>query len=763
MAELMFKRGLQANLPARGDDGCFYLTTDTNRLYVGDGSGLALLNQTVQIVGEVKELPNSAAINDFFYCTKENILAVCTGINGSTNARTWTQINPNTNDTVRVTDITVVAGNLVEDENKNKTLDYTITLKQKKFDSEGGEYPTDGAGNEGNKIDDITATFTLSGDVLTDMVPDAASVGLEASDTEDHDKVEVKTNGTGSNGNQTITFSDAGENINGVYIKDGAITFDVQDTTYTNTVKTNDGKIYTVLNDGDADVNLIEYRAGKDLTIEHIVEEGKPDAIKFSHNAYADGSVASNNTNLERTDDDAKNLAPKHGEGIEFISDITYTNGHISEVKTDKFILPEDVYLKNVKKLPVDSDKEAENWTYELFMSDSGDDQAAFTIDFTAQAEALKNTLNQEIIDKIASANSAMTFKGTFDSISTLEALEDVELGDVYMFNGTREGNAGDYWPGDLTIATSKSGVTSGVLEDDDIKWERIPSGDDLNTDTLFKGVVTPTMDGSAVTAVSFGIKEDAENVSTDYVGAEFTVKAGTDLSLDYDSEANVTTIKHNAIEFKVEQAEDVASESIVVVTGVTVSDQGHVTQVNTQTFTPATYDLGVKKNENDVIIALTSGDATDDTAPEIGTIPIITGANLKVDVTEDNKELKFTHTAPVKTDTNKTAADNNNALTAGGSLAVIKSVEYDMNGHIVSVETGSVTLPDDENTTYDFKLTDTTGKAVTDELNPCLTLASYDGDTEGVAKSIQVNGLGNIQVKANGSAIDVQMVWGSF
>ena len=62
MAELMFKRGLQANLPARGDDGCFYLTTDTNRLYVGDGSGLALLNQTVQIVGEVKELPNSAAM-----------------------------------------------------------------------------------------------------------------------------------------------------------------------------------------------------------------------------------------------------------------------------------------------------------------------------------------------------------------------------------------------------------------------------------------------------------------------------------------------------------------------------------------------------------------------------------------------------------------------------------------------------------------------------------------------------------------------------
>ena len=35
MANVMFKRGLSANLPEVAQDGVFYLSTDTNRLYVG--------------------------------------------------------------------------------------------------------------------------------------------------------------------------------------------------------------------------------------------------------------------------------------------------------------------------------------------------------------------------------------------------------------------------------------------------------------------------------------------------------------------------------------------------------------------------------------------------------------------------------------------------------------------------------------------------------------------------------------------------------
>lgn len=71
-------------------DGVFYLTKDTNRLYVGNGTNTpSLLNQTVQIVANVESLPATATENDFYYCTTENILAVYDG-------KKWVQINQDT-------------------------------------------------------------------------------------------------------------------------------------------------------------------------------------------------------------------------------------------------------------------------------------------------------------------------------------------------------------------------------------------------------------------------------------------------------------------------------------------------------------------------------------------------------------------------------------------------------------------------------------------------------------------------------------------
>ena len=46
MANVLFKRGVQANLPQNGSavDGVFYFTEDTNRLYLGKGTDRVLLN-----------------------------------------------------------------------------------------------------------------------------------------------------------------------------------------------------------------------------------------------------------------------------------------------------------------------------------------------------------------------------------------------------------------------------------------------------------------------------------------------------------------------------------------------------------------------------------------------------------------------------------------------------------------------------------------------------------------------------------------------
>lgn len=112
MANVIFKRGLQANLPSTAEDGVFYLTTDTNRLYVGNGSTRKLLNQTVNIVSDLTTLEtesnawitNGTAeqhVQDFYYITSDNILAVWKKDPQNNNQYKWVQINPDTDTTIQ--------------------------------------------------------------------------------------------------------------------------------------------------------------------------------------------------------------------------------------------------------------------------------------------------------------------------------------------------------------------------------------------------------------------------------------------------------------------------------------------------------------------------------------------------------------------------------------------------------------------------------------------------------------------------------------
>ena len=90
MANVLFKKGLHAALPASRDAGTFYVTTDTHRLYLGDD----LLSQAVETVANINALPSGAAIKvpgQFYYAIAENVL--CTY--DATQAK-WIQINPDT-------------------------------------------------------------------------------------------------------------------------------------------------------------------------------------------------------------------------------------------------------------------------------------------------------------------------------------------------------------------------------------------------------------------------------------------------------------------------------------------------------------------------------------------------------------------------------------------------------------------------------------------------------------------------------------------
>lgn len=224
MADILFKRGLQSALPQKAQDGVFYLTTDSNRLYVGQGETMALLNQTVQIVSAVSALPTNANTNDFYYCTAENVLAVYNGVQ-------WVQINPDTTNKTATVSATVGGS-------KDAV---TLTTEFKVTDSKDKEIGAfDVTTFEGGRGIDITAgedKIIVASNVDFDLgvsgATNKASVALTGSgDSVDADAGKFDIVGAGiatvSVEGSTITVSVADTNVD-TYVESGEITGSVTD------------------------------------------------------------------------------------------------------------------------------------------------------------------------------------------------------------------------------------------------------------------------------------------------------------------------------------------------------------------------------------------------------------------------------------------------------------------------------------------------------------------------------------------------------
>lgn len=222
---LGFKAGTQASLNTlisngHADEGVFYLTTDTHRLYVGrknaaGGIVPVPVNEGITTVANQTALEalTGAQVNagEFYYITDGNILAVAAGIDATSGKVKWLQLNKLSSLTATDNNITVVGAT---DAPVNGAADINVDVSDSLGNHSTGTATIIGGNNIQVAVDSSNNAITISTadqidttyEVKTASATGGAKIQLDA----------TKANGTdgedseisilaGTSGNVTIT------------------------------------------------------------------------------------------------------------------------------------------------------------------------------------------------------------------------------------------------------------------------------------------------------------------------------------------------------------------------------------------------------------------------------------------------------------------------------------------------------------------------------------------------------------------------------
>lgn len=192
-----FKLGVESRLTESSfsaQNGVFYLTSDTHRLFIGNADGsVSPVNQGVI---NVAELPNQAGVipGQFYYITKDNILATFNGTQ-------WVQINPDTQ-------VSGVAHNAVAGDNAAKIQ---TTISQV------------GGGHTTQQVVSNEVTIKGANDIVVTTDPDTNVITITDADysfstSGDKDAVKFNLVRDPANGDAAVESSVTFEGVNGVGI-----------------------------------------------------------------------------------------------------------------------------------------------------------------------------------------------------------------------------------------------------------------------------------------------------------------------------------------------------------------------------------------------------------------------------------------------------------------------------------------------------------------------------------------------------------------
>lgn len=674
MPNVMFKRGTQAALNTliagsgnRFVDGSFYLTSDTNRLYVAQSAtNLVELNKSITVVQSVSQLPTSGVeVGQFYYVAgtnlhngeqsnNGNILAVVTSCNADGTNPHWTQVNPDTNTDHNDNDH-VVAFSITKDTTNSvagSTLVYNWKIEQEDVDN--------------NALTDLTGQFSI---VAADIAALAgASVSVAAS-APSSNSTTISTSGAGAgNGSFTITGTGGNVQIGG---SANAITISATDTQYEQTVDATN-KTITLEEVGGNAIGETTFANGTSITV----------AVAAS-NSNKDATITVSHDNVTRSDPAATTSTWAFAGSKTVVTGVT-TNaqGHITGVSTETLTLPQetshaidDVTAYSDGKIGVSLDGVEVKSGADLYYTVNGTPvYNQGTIDFYTKAQ----------IDAKFDGLDGMTYKGNVPAGGLPSS--GVKNGDTYTVpsSGTYGGQSAK--EGDLLIAsgTETNGVISGT-----ITWNLIPSGNDFNTEydlTVANNTISLEDNISGSTADTVTIAG----------GNKLTAStSGTTITIDHDTVSVSGGASANAGNQNLTYGNTVS-----VVNGVKADAYGHVEAIYTSTLTMPSAPSDTTESLSVTASSGSHGNGTvaldEDGGNNKGTLTFGNGTLTTAVVTQGADStlgtIVINHNAVTTTHTNNTSTST--VIDPTNGTNVITAVSTDSYGHLSGYTTSKIVLP---------------------------------------------------------------------
>lgn len=602
MANVMFKRGTQSgfNNLSTYQDGCFYLTTDSHRLYIGTGNNKAdLVSQSVITYDNwaaIEALSNKSSSSyapglcsegQFYYAKAENIL--CTYSNGK-----WIQINPDHNDDhdTYVKKVSV-AKNAAETVN-GKQLVYDVKITQAQKDLKG---------NTEHALDEVSGKLTISAADLN-QIATHTNVGMEAEKSDS--KVYLKNSGTGADAAKKVELAGGGS-VSVSTDSSNKITISGVDTTYSlNTTTNTTGAKVDLQNQNRLPAGSFAVEVdGKALTVESNTP-GENGFIKLAHAKPLTSEASYTPQNA------AKDTYGNVTLSMPTVSVNEY--GHVTAVGTKDITLPRD---KDTKVSEVSADNSGKI-TIKLKDKNTNTEEDPviskavlyhkITVDGTKKTVYNQGDLgafysSDEVDTLIRAAKSemnAMTYCGTTTN-SKFVQIKGPQKGDTYkaaekfaIGSGSSVVNVNT---GDLIIYNGAD-VAAGTAGDI-TKWEVIPSGDDI--DTTYK----MQLDETTI---------QLKNLVNNNISGQVAVKGTNGISVTNSGGLNIghtNTIIAGSVAGK--KSEDNRSFSIPT---IQYDGYGHITKTGTTTIDfpvdkDTTYTFGSNAANKEVSLKNSNGVAT--------------------------------------------------------------------------------------------------------------------------------------------------------